>query len=59
MENGKPPRKRNDYTEQLYVDGRQFRKEVCITDAQKAEMEKNLESRDAWEARKKEIMRGA
>lgn len=41
--------------DRIYISG----KEVCITDAQKAEMEKTLESRDAWEARKKEIMRGA
>ena len=39
----------------IYISG----KEICVTDAQKAEMEKTLESRDAWEARKKEIMQGA
>lgn len=33
----------------IYISG----KEVSVTDAQKSEMEKALESRDAWEARKK------
>ncbi len=38
----------------VYISG----KEVNVTDAQKDEMEKTLESRDAWEASKQEIMQG-